>query len=94
MQVHLKCHYCPAQAHNITYLSTLMIAETETMTKAFIITMFGTTCKPRSIHLKGKLTFEIVQAQGSDSFCEIGRQIAGDGKDTGLLLVLGGTVIK
>ena len=71
-----------------------MITEMETTTKTFIITTFGTTCKPGSIHLKGKLTFEIVQAQGSDSFREIGRQIAGDGKDTGLLLVLGGTVMK
>ena len=50
MQVHLKCHYCPTQAHNITYLSTPIIAETETTTKAFIIMTFGTTCKPRSIH--------------------------------------------
>ena len=62
--------------------------------KIFIIMTSNTACKPGSIHLKVKLTFEIVQAQGSDSFCEIGRQIAGDSKDTGLLLVLGGTVMK
>ena len=62
--------------------------------KIFIIMTSNTACKPRSIHLKGKLTFEIVQAQGSNPFREIGRQIAGDGKDTGLLLVLGGTVMK
>ena len=71
-----------------------MIAETETTMKIFIIMTSNTACKPGSIHLKGKLTFEIMQAQGSDSFHEIGRQIAGDGKDTGLLLVLGGTVMK
>ena len=62
--------------------------------KIFIIMTSNTACKPRSIHLKGKLTFEIVQAQGSNSFREIRRQIAGDSKDTGLLLVLGGTMMK
>ena len=71
-----------------------MITETEMTMKIFIIMTSNTACKPGSIHLKGKLTFEIMQAQGSDSFHEIGRQIAGDGKDTGLLLVLGGTVMK
>ena len=44
--------------------------------------------------LKGKLTFEIVQAQGFNSFREIGRHTMGDGKDMGLLLVLGGTMIQ
>ena len=53
-----------------------------------------TAYKPRSIHLKGKLMFEIVQAQGSDSFCEIRRETADDDKDIWLLLVLGGTVMK
>ena len=62
--------------------------------KIFIIMTSNTACKPGSIHLKGKLTFKIMQAQGSDLFCEIGRQIAGDGKDTGLLLVLGGSMMK
>ena len=71
-----------------------MIAETETTMKIFIIMTSNTVCKPRSIHLKGKLTFEIVQAQGSNSFREIRRQTVGDSKDTGLLLVLGGTVMK
>ena len=45
----------------------------------------NTACKPGSIHLKGKLTFGIVQAQGFNSFCEIGRWTVGNGKDTGLL---------
>ena len=71
-----------------------MIAETETTMKIFIIMTSNTACKPGSIHLKGKLTFEIMQAQGSDLFREIRRQTAGDGKDTGLLLVLGRTVMK
>ena len=71
-----------------------MITETETTMKIFIIMTSNTACKPGSIHLKGKLTFKIVQAQGSDSFHEIRRQIVGDGKDTGLLLVLRGTVMK
>ena len=71
-----------------------MIAEMEMAMKIFIIMISNTACKPGSIHLKGKLMFKIVQAQGSNSFCEIGRQTAGDGKDTGLLLVLGGTVMK
>ena len=71
-----------------------MIAEMETTMKIFIIMTSNTACKPGSIHLKGKLTFEIMQAQGSDSFHEIRRQIVGDGKDTGLLLVLGGTMMK
>ena len=62
--------------------------------KIFIIMTSNTACKPGSIHLKGKLTFEIMQAQGSNSFHEIRRQTAGDSKDTGLLLVLGGTVMK
>ena len=60
--------------------------------KIFIIMTSNTVCKPRSIHLKGKLTFEIVQAQGFDLFCEIGRCTMGDGKDMGLLLLIGGTV--
>ena len=36
--------------------------------------------------------FEIVQAQGFNLFREIGRHTMGDGKDLGLLLVIGGTV--
>ena len=71
-----------------------MIAEMETTMKLFIITTFSTACKPGSIHLKGKLTFGIVQAQGFNSFCEIRRWTVGDSKDTGLLLVLGGTVME